>query len=144
MLERLVVVLVLLILVVVVSLAVRSVARRRVAAAKGQVLPDGLRARLSGHAPGIVYFYGPHCATCRQQVKILDQLADDDGVAVVRVDATREPDLADALAVATVPTTVTVDDRGAVRAINLGFRSRDELAAQLSEPANLPVHPTLS
>ena len=144
MLERLVVVLSLVILVIVAGLVMQSRARRRVAAARGQVLPGELRARFPSRASGILYFFGPHCPNCRQQVQILDQLAHNDGVPIVRVDAVREPHLADALAVTTIPATVIVDTSGTVRTINLGFRSRDELAAQLGRLGNLAARSALT
>ena len=144
MLERLVVVLSLAILVIVVGLVMQARARRKAAAARGQLLPGELRARFPRQAPGILYFFGPHCPACRQQVQILDQLAHNDGVPIVRVDAVREPHLADALAVTTIPATVAVDASGTVRTINLGFRSHDELAAQLRQLANLPDRSALS
>jgi thiol-disulfide isomerase/thioredoxin len=117
--------------VVLVSLIVRAVARRRVAAVEGHQLPEPLGRRLPVGEPGIVYFYGPHCAPCRQQSAILDEMTSDAGVAVIRVDATVEQDLADALAVATVPTTIVVDGAHTVRAINMGFRPMGSLLTQL-------------
>lgn len=129
MLERLVLLLVFAVVAGGAVLLVRAVVRRRIAARQGQLLPRELRDRLPRRAPGIIYFSGPHCATCRQQAKILDQME----LAVVRVDSAREPDLAEALAVATVPTTVVVDSAHMVREINLGYRSRQALDAQLRE-----------
>ncbi len=140
MLERGALVIGLAIVVLVVVLLVRAVARRRAAAAGAQPLPAELQARFPGHGPGIVYFYGPHCGSCRQQAAILDQLAQHEQLTVVRVDATRETALADALAVATVPTTVMVDGVHTIRAINLGFHARDALAAQLRDLAAFPAH----
>ena len=78
----------------------------------------------------MVYFYGPHCATCARQAAVLDELARDHEV--VRVDAAREAALADALNVATVPATAVVDAAGRVRALNLGYQPRDALAEQLA------------
>ena len=139
MLERGLLVLGLTIVVLVAALVVRAIARRRAAAATGRSLPDELRARLPARGPGIVYFYGPHCGTCGQQAAILDRLSEDAGVAVVRIDATREAALADAFAVAAVPTTVIVDGARTVRAVNLGLRSREALTAQLRELAAVPA-----
>ncbi len=131
MLERLIIVAALLILILVVTAGVRTVMRRRLAAAQSRLLPEALRAQLPSHAPGIVYFFGPRCAACRQQAQVLDQLATDTGARVVRIDAAGEQALADALAVTAVPATVIVDAGYVVRAINLGFRSRNVLEAQL-------------
>ncbi len=135
MLERVLLVIGFAVVVLAGALIVRAVARRRVAAAQGQPLPEELQARFAGSGPGIVYFFGPHCATCRQQAAVLDQLSAADRLTVVRLDATRATSLADALAVATVPATVIVDGARRVHAINLGFHSRDALEAQLRELA---------
>ena len=132
MLERLIIATALLSLVLVVTAVVRAVIRRRLAAAQGQLLPEPLRARLPSHAPGIVYFFGPRCAACRQQARVLDQLSAATGARVVAIDAVGEQALADALAVTAVPATVIVDAGHVVRAINLGFRPLDVLEAQLS------------
>jgi thiol-disulfide isomerase/thioredoxin len=130
-LERLIIVAIVVTAALAVTLMVRALARRRVALAEGRPLPSALQSRLPGRDPAIVYFYGPHCGTCRQQAGVLDQIAASGAVPVVRVDATREPAIADALAVLTVPTTVIVDGRRQVRAINPGYRSDRALAAQL-------------
>ena len=126
---RLLVVLALAAVVVVVALIVRARARRRAAALVGTALPDDLRARLSG--PGVVYFYGPACGPCEQQARELEAL--DPAVPVVRVDATREPKLADALGVAAGPAAAGVDRAGRVRALNLGYYPRATLNDQLAE-----------
>jgi thiol-disulfide isomerase/thioredoxin len=138
MLERGALVLGVLALVCLVAFVVRTVARRRVAAVTDQGLPGELRRRWPEGAAGIVYFYGPHCGTCRQQAAILERLSQE-GITVVRVDATREAGLAEALAVLTVPTTVIVDSACHIRAVNPGFRSDAVLAAQLHDPAGLAV-----
>ena len=139
MLERALFVTVLVAAVLVAAMLVRAIARRRVAAATGRSLPDALRARFPRRGPGIVYFYGPHCGTCRQQAAILDSLSRDDAIAVVRVDASSEAALAGALAVMTVPATVVVDGALNVRAVNLGLRSRSALVSQLRDFAALPA-----
>jgi len=127
--ERLLIVLALAALVLAVALVVRARARRAAAELVGTAVPDELRARL-GAGAGIVYFYGPHCSVCRQQARELDALEPD--CAVVRLDATREPALADALRVATVPATAVVDPAGRVRALNLGYRPGRDLTEQLA------------
>ena len=131
MVERTIVALLLIAIVLGVSVAVRSVARRRVERMMGTILPPALVGRLPGGSPGIVYFYGAHCADCRHQAVVLENLAAAQGIAVTRVDAVSESALASALAVMTVPSTVVVDAARRVRAVNLGFRTRDALLAQL-------------
>jgi thiol-disulfide isomerase/thioredoxin len=137
MFERGALVLGVLALVCLVALMVRTVARWRVAAVTGQGLPGELRRRWPERAAGIVYFYGPHCGTCRPQAAILERLSQEEGITVVPVDATREAGLAETLAVLTVPTTVIVDSACHVRAVNPGFRSDAVLAAQLRDLAGL-------
>jgi hypothetical protein len=61
---------------------------------------------------------------------VLDDLASALDMPVVRLDATQERELTAQLAIMTVPSTVVVE-RGIVRAVNLGFRSRVALEAQL-------------
>lgn len=135
MLERAIIAIALLIVVAACALAVRAIARRRASAAVGSVLPDELRARLPESVPGIVYFYGPHCGTCRQQAAILDQFATERRVPVVRVDAAREPSIADALGVMMVPTTIVVDSASTIRSTNFGFQPEPVLATQLGDIA---------
>jgi thioredoxin-like negative regulator of GroEL len=109
----------------------RQWSRRRSQALAGTALPTELATRLTRSAGGIVYFYGPHCATCRRQAGVLDSLSNGDRVSVLQVDASRETELADHLGVMTVPATVVVDESRQVHAVNLGFRSADVLRGQL-------------
>jgi thiol-disulfide isomerase/thioredoxin len=131
MIERAVIVVAVVALVVIVSLAVRAVGNRRTAEAGTRPLPDALRSRLRG--AGIVYFYGPHCPTCRQQRDVLDSLTVEAGVSVLAIDAVDEPSLARALNVMTVPTTVVVDAATRIREINVGFRPLVTLRKQIAQ-----------
>jgi thioredoxin-like negative regulator of GroEL len=133
MLDRAIVALVVLALVAGVSLLVRAFARRRVEQVVGTTLPTALTARIPGRAPAIVYFYGAHCADCRQQAVALEKLAGGQGIAIARVDAASESALAEKLSIMTVPSTVLVDSGRRVRAVNLGFRAHDDLLAQLRD-----------
>jgi thioredoxin 1 len=136
--ERIAIVIVLATVVMAASLILRTVARRRAARAAGQELPLELQEQLPDRAPGIVYFYGAHCASCRQQGAVLDRLAAEDSVAVIRIDATTNTSLTDVFGIMTVPSTVVVDSLGTVRSVNLGLRSRDALLSQLEEPGGRP------
>jgi hypothetical protein len=127
--ERLLIVLALAAIVLAVALLLRARARRAASALVGQPVPEPLRARL-GASPAIVYFYGPHCGSCIQQARELDAL--EPACRIVRLDATREPALADALRVATVPATAVVDRAGRLRALNLGYRPGRDLGEQLA------------
>lgn len=113
------------------SLLIRGNARRQANAVLSRRLPADLAARMGGEGPGIIYFYGAHCADCRQQSIIVEQLAREEGIALTRIDAAHETEMASALAVMTVPSTVIFDAARRVQAVNLGFRSRAALAAQL-------------
>jgi thiol-disulfide isomerase/thioredoxin len=97
----------------------------------GSSLPAELATGLNPSAAGIVYFYGPHCATCRRQAGVLEGLSDADRISILHIDASRETRLADQFGVMTVPATVVVDRSRHVRSVNLGFRSADELREQL-------------
>jgi thiol-disulfide isomerase/thioredoxin len=129
MIERSIVVVAVAVIVLAVTLIVRAVAARGTAQAAARPLPDLLRDLLPG--AGIVYFFGPHCATCRQQREVLDKLSTDAGIPVVAIDAVDEPALAAALNVLTVPTTVVVDAGHAILAINPGFRPLAALQEQI-------------
>lgn len=139
MLERAVLVLGLLVATWLVVLLARGLGRRRSAALRQTPLPVGLRERFASQGGGIVYVHGPRCAPCRQQAVILDRLEQQQGIAVVRVDASREGRLAAVLGVLTVPTTVIVDGAGVVRATNAGLRSAQVLVAQCQELAGGPA-----
>src|SRR5262245_2947613 len=128
--ERLLVALALVALVVAIALIVRARARRQAASLVDSPVPADLRARFETARPRIVYFYGPHCATCARQARDLDGLGAD--CEIVRLDATRERAIADALRIATVPATAIVDSAGRVRALNLGYRPRATLTDQLA------------
>lgn len=131
MIERALLVVGMIALACVAGYLVRARARRRTAALSGSDLPSQLGERLNFATAGIVYFYGPHCATCRRQADVLTALTDSDTIPVVRIDASRETHLADELGVMTVPATVVVDSSQQIRSVNLGFRSADALRAQL-------------
>ncbi len=104
--------------------------RQRTAAVQSAPVPEALLARLPASQSVIVAFSGPHCPSCRQQATALEGL---NGVVhILKIDASQEPALASALAVATVPTTVVIDASRRIRAINLGFRPASTLLAQLA------------
>lgn len=131
--ERIVVLLLLVLLVVAGSLIVRDTSRQRVSAALRAELPVGLEGRLPRDRPAIIYFHGNQCGACRLQASVLEGLSRDGGIAVLSVDAARESHLSNAFGVMTVPATVVIDSAHRVRGVNLGFRARADLAAQLRE-----------
>jgi thiol-disulfide isomerase/thioredoxin len=122
-------------------------------------VPRLLLARRARHAlglpeyrigtPAILYFTSPGCAPCESvQSPALERLrlAYRAGVQVLEVDATRQPHLADAWGVLSVPTTFLIDADGRPRAVNHGVARFERLYAQLiglgypppaSEPSQL-------
>jgi thioredoxin-like negative regulator of GroEL len=139
MVERVGVVLLLALARVVIALIVRRWAHTRTSALEGQILPATLRSQLSADAPGVVYFYGPHCGSCHQQAAILDQLARRESVTVLKLDAVAKAELADTFGIATVPATVIVAPGGTVQTINLGLRSLLVLASQVRQARDARV-----
>jgi hypothetical protein len=78
-------------------------------------VPETLRA---GAERTWVVFTSPFCATCGP---VADRLqASDPGARVVKVDATREPHLADAFSVRSAPTVLLADRDGRVQARLVG------------------------
>ncbi|MEQ8673128.1 MAG: thioredoxin family protein [Aggregatilineales bacterium] len=85
--------------------------------------------------PTIVYFTTPTCAPCKlQQTPTLDKLQTElgeNGVQVIRVDATEDPDAADRWGVFSVPTTFIVDHDGKPRHVHNGVVSAEKLKTQI-------------
>jgi hypothetical protein len=79
------------------------------------LVPDAL---LAGAARTWVVFTTPYCATCGPVEARLR--ASDPGARVVKVDATREPHLADAFSIRAAPTALLADVRGNVTARLVG------------------------
>lgn len=84
--------------------------------------------------PTLLYFWAEYCAPCRlHQAPIIDRLTGRLGEKVVvrKIDVSQNPDLATQYKVATLPTTVILDQTGQVRHINYGVASQDKLEGQL-------------
>ena len=94
----------------------------------GDAAPDAEAGR-----PTLLYFRSDTCAPCVAQSRFIDQLAAQLGesVAVRKIDADLDSDLASKLGVFTVPTTLIVDAAGQVRHANYGLADAGKLAAQL-------------
>lgn len=89
--------------------------------------------------PTILFFSGEGCSQCHTlQAPALARLQQElDGkVKVVEIDALSRPDLASALAVLTLPTTVILDSAARVRRTNDGFADSEKLRLQLEEIEN--------
>jgi thioredoxin-like negative regulator of GroEL len=84
--------------------------------------------------PTILYFRSDHCAPCATQSRYLDQLAGQlgDAVAVRKIDADAEGELASRFGVFTVPTTLVVDAAGQVQHANYGLADLGKLTAQVN------------
>jgi len=85
--------------------------------------------------PLVLAFSTPDCVPCRtQQQPALRELLRryPERVEVREVDAADQPDLADRFGIMTVPSTVVIDPRGRIVAINHGVARWEKLAAQLS------------
>jgi thiol-disulfide isomerase/thioredoxin len=132
--ERLIVVAAIAAAVLIIGLASRRLAGRRAAALLGQSLPPGLRDRLPAGSPSLLYFFGPHCASCRLQAQVVDEL-ESRGVPALRINATVEGDVAGWFGILTVPSTVIVGADHSVRAMLPGFQPATALEAALRASA---------
>jgi hypothetical protein len=84
-------------------------------------VPESLRA---GAERTWVVFTSPYCATCGPVADRLE--ASDPGARVVKVDATREPHLADAFSVRSAPTVLLADRNGQVQARLVGAEAVED------------------
>jgi thioredoxin-like negative regulator of GroEL len=89
--------------------------------------PDGRRA--------LVAFSTPSCAACRTAqapaIQVAEQQLGRSSVRIIRVDASRQPEVARAFGVLTVPSTVVLEPAGRVVAVNQGFAPSRRLIEQL-------------
>ena len=94
--------------------------------------------------PVLAEFFGPNCTICRRLEPMLGALAAETAgaLAVVRVDAAADPDLAERLAIRSVPTLILYN-HGNPRARRTGFATAAELRAWVRpELAAAPPHPS--
>ena len=89
--------------------------------------PDGRRA--------LVAFSTPSCAACHTAqapaINVAERHLGASTVRVIRVDASRQPEVARAFGVLTVPSTVVLEPTGRVVALNQGFAPSGRLIEQL-------------
>lgn len=86
--------------------------------------------------PAILYFTTPDCVPCRtMQRPALKRLQAQlgEGLQVIEVDATAQPQLADYWGVLSVPTTFIIDEHGQARRVNHGVASADKLLSQINQ-----------
>lgn len=86
---------------------------------------------LAGAERTWVVFTSPYCATCGPVEERLR--ASDPSARVVKVDATREPHLADAFSVRSAPTVLLADGAGNVTARLVGAEAVDSYVAAQAE-----------
>ena len=94
------------------------------------LVPDSLRA---GADRTWVVFTSPYCATCGPVEARLR--ASDPGARVVKVDATREPHLAESFSIRSSPTVLLSDVEGNVTARLVGAQAVDDYLRPAARPA---------
>ena len=120
-----------------VILIVRTWARlrtKRLMTVPGSKLLDQLGAAVDGRQT-LVTFSTPSCAACHTAqapaVNVVEQRLGTQHLRVLHVDAARQPALAEAFGIMTVPSTVVLDQSGRVTAVNHGFAPSHRLVRQL-------------
>jgi thioredoxin 1 len=108
--------------------------RRQVQRATASAPTDPLLNGLQPGIPTIVYFTTPTCTPCRlRQTPMLQRLQQEmgDGLRVIRVDATEQPEAADRWGVFSVPTTFVLDKNGQPRNVHNGVVDVQTLKREL-------------
>jgi len=89
-------------------------------------------------SPAILYFTTPACVPCktvqRPAIQSVQQKIKD-GLQVIEVDASAQPDLADHWGVLSVPTTFIINKSGEPRHVNHGVTRADKLLKQIEKIA---------
>jgi thiol-disulfide isomerase/thioredoxin len=90
---------------------------------------------LNSSSPTVVYFWSANCAQCRPQEHQIEKaqaelLRSGKGIAIRKVDALAEKELAKSMHVMTVPTTVLVDADGKLIAWNPGYARSEKIVNQ--------------
>ena len=130
--ERLAIVAVIGLAGVVAVLVVRSWNRRKVQSLVGQALWDSLGEMPDGRHT-LVTFSTRSCTACHQAqapavTAVKKQM---DTLRVIHVDAARQPEVARAFGVLTVPSTAVLTPKGHLVAVNQGFAPSNKLVEQL-------------
>ena len=92
--------------------------------------------------PVIVYFTTPDCTPCKTVQrpalqKVLSLVGE--GVQIIEIDATEQPDLAKTWGVMSVPTTFLLDARGEARYVNNGVTRAEKLMEQLQSMSDYEI-----
>lgn len=93
-----------------------------------------------GIKPGIAsifYFWAPNCVQCKTQELFLDEAltkigAAESEIALHKINAHKEPDIANLLGIMTIPAIVIFNQKGKVTSWSPGLMSTNELIKQLS------------
>ena len=83
---------------------------------------------LESDVPVLVDFWAPWCAPCRAVAPLLDDIAQEHGLKLVKVSFDEEPELADRFAVQAIPTMILFEN-GHPAAHVLGARPKPALEA---------------
>ncbi len=135
--ERLVVLLVFAVALTAIVLTIRALNQRRVRSLMHSIgteawanlgaAPDGRRT--------LVTFSTPSCAACHTAQAPAVQVAEAElgpsTVRIIKIDAARQPEVARAFGVLTVPSTIVLAPTGRVVAVNQGFAPSGRLVEQL-------------
>jgi len=131
MIERLIAAIVLLAVGVI---AYRLMIWRQIRQTTALTSTDPLLSGLKPGVPTILYFTTPTCIPCKTQQspalqKLQGQLGE--GIQIVRVDASEQPEAAQRWCVFSAPTTIVINGLGKTLAVNHGVAEADKLLAQL-------------
>jgi thiol-disulfide isomerase/thioredoxin len=110
--------------------------RRRLDQLQEETLPSLLAHQIALGSPAVLYFTAEGCVQCKmQQTPVLERFAADTGIAVHKLDAVVQQDLAAFYNVMTVPTTVVLDRQRRPVAINYGLAPMQKLRQQVEAAA---------
>jgi thioredoxin 1 len=116
-------------------IAYRALTRRQVSQAVQAASLDPLLQSATLAIPTIVYFTSPSCAPCRlQQTPVLNRLQAEmgpDGLRLIKVDCTEDPDAATRWGVISVPTVFVLDQGGKPRSVFNGVVGLERLKQEL-------------
>jgi thiol-disulfide isomerase/thioredoxin len=110
--------------------------RRQLGQLQEEALPSPLAHQIALGSPAVLYFTAEGCVQCKmQQTPVLERFTADTGIAVHKLDAVVQQDLAEFYNVMTVPTTVVLDRQRRPVAINYGLASLPKLCQQVEAVA---------